>query len=231
MYRYLFFDADGTLFDFDQAEEKAFRLTSEHLDFSCEKTTNQCYKLCNERCWKEFEKGLISLDRLKTKRFEDFFSEINLKQDAAYASEVYQKYLSMQGILYSESIPLLQEMKTRGYHLYLASNGISQVQRGRLKHSNISNYFEEIFISEELGVQKPDPRFFSTMLSKTNLQQKKQECLMIGDSLSSDIQGGNASGIDTIYLNRDNKQPQSSCKPTHEIVNLTDLLDLLPPIH
>ena len=231
MYRYLFFDADGTLFDFNQAEDNAFKLTSETLLFPFDEETILCYRQCNELCWKEFEKGSISLEQLKTKRFADFFATIKVNLEASLASTIYQEHLSKQGILYKESIPLLQEMKNRGYHLYLASNGISKVQRGRLKQANIQAFFEEIFISEEIGAQKPDPRFFSTMLIKTDLIKKRQECLMIGDSLSSDIKGGLASGIDTLYLNKDNKQPDLQCKPTYEVASLTDMLDLLPSLY
>lgn len=231
MYRYLFFDADGTLFDFNEAETRAFYQMAGHLGFTATEEQLQQYKACNEACWKAFEKAQLTQERLKTKRFEDFFSAVGLSLDARVASHTYQSYLSQQGILYKESIPLLTALLKRGYTLYLASNGIAEVQRGRIEQSKTSGYFKDIFISEEVGSQKPDQMFFTTMFSKTGLEEKKHECLMIGDSLSSDIKGGEAYGLDTLWINMANMPNTASVTPTYEMHSLPEMLTLLPGLY
>ena len=227
MYRYLFFDADGTLFDFDEAENRAFYLMAEKLGLDATHEQLVKYKACNEACWKAFERSELTQATLKIKRFEDFFASEGLVLDPALASRTYQSYLSEQGILYEESRPLLDALVERGYTLFLASNGIAHVQRGRLAQSETERYFKDIFISEEIGAQKPDKQFFSVMLERTGLESKKKECLMIGDSLSSDIQGGISFCMDTLWLNKDGAHKNcTGLKPTYEIHALAEMLHL-----
>ena len=232
MYRYLFFDADGTLFDFDEAENRAFYQMAEQLGFDATPEQLQKYKACNEACWKAFERFEITQTILKIKRFEDFFASEQLDFNPDLASRTYQGFLSHQGILYEESRPLLEELIRRGYTLYLASNGIAEVQRGRLARSETYGYFKDIFISEEMGSQKPDRQFFSFMLEKTSLESKKQECLMIGDSLISDIQGGLLSGMDTLWINMEGRgKNNTTIQPTYEMHSLSEMLDLFIPLY
>lgn len=232
MYRYLFFDADGTLFDFDEAETRAFYQMAAKLGFRASPQQLQTYKVCNEACWKAFERSELTQATLKVKRFEDFFSSEALSLDATLASTTYQSYLSEQGILYKESLPLLDALIERGYTLYLASNGIAEVQRGRLRQSDTLRYFKDIFISEEIGAQKPDGQFFSVMLERTGLEEKKSECLMIGDSLTSDIQGGLSYDLDTLWLNREGTYKNNTAvQPTYEVHSLSEMLPLFPTVH
>ncbi|MGE4584769.1 MAG: YjjG family noncanonical pyrimidine nucleotidase [Sphaerochaeta sp.] len=229
MYRYLFFDADGTLFDFDQAEKEAFFACAKDLGTTFDEPMFTLYQACNSACWQEFERGTLSLAELKTKRFAVFSNQSKVVLNPDQASRYYQAHLASQGILFPESREVLETLKQQGYILYLASNGISDVQRGRIEAAHIASYFSHIFISEELGYQKPDPRFFRTMLATANLEQEKSRCLMIGDSLSSDIKGGMASGIDTVWFNPGNKRIETSVSPTYTIQTLMQIMTLLSP--
>ncbi len=232
MYRYLFFDADGTLFDFHEAENRAFYQMAAKLGFSATHEQLQTYKTCNEACWKAFERFEITQVTLKTKRFEDFFASESLSIDPCLASRTYQSYLSEQGILYQESRPLLDELIKRGYTLYLATNGIADVQRGRIEMSETGRYFKDIFISEEIGSQKPDAQFFSIMLEKAGLEGEKTECLMIGDSLISDIQGGLSYGLDTLWINMEGSHKNNTAvQPTYEMHSLPEMLDLFSSLY
>ena len=227
MYRYLFFGADGTLFDFNEAENHAFYQMAAKLGFNATAKQLHTYKACNEACWKAFERFEITQATLKTKRFEDFFASESLPFDPALASRTYQSYLAEQGILYKESLPLLNTLIERGYTLFLASNGIANVQRGRIEKSETGKYFKDIFISEEIGAQKPDAQFFSAMFERTGLEGKKSECMMIGDSLTSDIQGGVSYGIDTLWINMEGEHKNTSeVKPTYEMHSLPEMVEL-----
>lgn len=226
MYRHLFFDADGTLFDFDRAEQQAFTLMARELSLPDDQDAFSFYKKSNETCWKEFERGVISLAQLKTLRFERFFSALAIEGNSALSSSRYQSHLAHQGILFAESIEVLETLKRRGYALYLASNGIAEVQRGRIKAAGIGSYFKGIYISEELGVQKPDTRFFRYMLEQEQLLADKKSCLMIGDSLSSDIKGGFDFGLDTAWIRTGTSEPKD-VQPTYTLSQVNDLLNLL----
>jgi putative hydrolase of the HAD superfamily len=226
MYRHLFFDADGTLFDFDRAEQQAFSLMAQELSLPDDPSSFSLYKECNEKCWKQFEQGLITLAQLKTLRFDRFFSALTIEGNSEKASLCYQNHLSHQGILFAQSIAVLDALKSRGYVLYLASNGIADVQRGRIHAAGIGSFFKGIYISEELGVQKPDTRFFTQMLENEQLLGQKKSCLMIGDSLSSDIKGGFESGLDTVWINSGSHEPKD-VQPTYTLSQVDELLLLL----
>jgi len=226
MYRYLFFDADGTLFDFDEAERRAMLLMGREAGILFNDEHLDCYQRANLSCWKAFERGELTLSQLKTERFARFNSACNLSLDPGESSRRYQRELSRQGILYDDAIAILTQLKERGYTLYLASNGIAEVQRGRIKEAGVAHFFDDIFISEEMGVQKPDVRFFAEMLQRTGLTEEKDACLMIGDSLTSDIQGGRESGLDTLWINMKGESGPTP-PPTHTITSLGEILGLL----
>jgi YjjG family noncanonical pyrimidine nucleotidase len=231
MYKNLFFDADGTLFDFDKAEQKAFAILSKKAGFSLTEQVRNQYRAANARCWAEFETGSVTLQQLKTRRFDLFSEEAGLALDSKEVSAWYEEALSVQGILFGSCRHLLGALSKRGYRLYLASNGIARVQRGRIARSAIGHWFEEIFISEEIGYPKPDRRFFSHMLEKTGLTGHERECVMIGDSLSSDIRGGIDSGMATLWLNRGRRQADTGPVPTYECASFKEILSLFPPLY
>ncbi len=229
MYRYLFFDADGTLFDFDEAERRAMRLMGNEAGIAFSDEQLDCYQKANLSCWKSFERGELTLRALKTERFVRFNTACALSLDPEESSRRYQRQLSRQGILYEGAVEVLTTLRKRGYTLYLASNGIAEVQHGRIEAAGVAHFFSDIFISEEMGVQKPDVRYFARMLRHTGLAEEKDACLMIGDSLSSDIRGGMESGLDTVWLNMTGEAaPQPP--PTYTITTLTDILGLLTQI-
>ncbi len=231
MYRYLLFDADGTLFDFDSAETWAFDATCKELGIEPTEQKLLDYKEANRQVWKEFELGTIDIDRLQTERFARFFLAQGIDADPFKAGRRFADYLSLAGQLYPETIPLLEELQERGYRLSLITNGISKVQHGRLDSSKTKNYFDVICISEEVGVQKPKKEFFDTFFDLANLKETdKRHCLVIGDSLSSDILGGNNAGIDTCWYNPAGKSGDPDIQPTYEIGLLQELLTLLPPL-
>ena len=173
MYRYLFFDADGTLFDFEQAEYQAFALMAQQMGIAAEEEHFLQYKACNASCWKEFERGTLTLDSLKTKRFERFSAETNLPLDPVSASQSYQHHLAAQGILFDHSLPILSTLVSRGYTLFIATNGIADVQWGRFKKSGITHFFQEYSSARSWLSETRYPILFCNAAAFESYRQEK----------------------------------------------------------
>ena len=121
---------------------------------------------------------------------------------------------------------MLHTLTKAGYELYAATNGITTIQKGRLEHSPVTKYFKKVFISEELKVAKPSPLFFERV-AKDIPDFDKETAVMIGDSLTADIQGGINAGIDTIWMNLARKENRTAVKPTVEVRSYAELLEFL----
>ncbi len=222
-YTWLLFDADETLFDFSRAEANALRWTLEQsgLEYHPEYVT--LYARFNQQVWKEFERGEVTSAELRTKRFKLFFDELGLQRDLPATSLQYLHYLSLGTDLLEGANELLHDLKPH-VRMALVTNGLKEVQRPRLANSIIKDCFEHIFISEELGAAKPSTAFFDTVFAALG-QPARARTLIIGDSLSSDIKGGIAYGIDTCWYNPHGNH--TDLPVTYQISQLAQLPQLL----
>ena len=225
-YEIIIFDADETLFDFRKSEKDALKNTL--LEFNIvydEKHHLRVYQEINTAIWREFEDGLITQKKLKIERFKRLSDKLNVVFDETEFAKSYMKHLSYASYLYDDSIALVESLHKK-YRLTIVTNGLKDVQDNRIKKSIIAKYFEDIIVSEEANVAKPDPTIFELSLSNIK-HTDKSKVLIVGDSLTSDIQGGINSGIDTCWLNSNKKINQTGIKPTYEIFNLMELNDIL----
>lgn len=226
MYKNLFFDADGTIYDFHASE--VFALDLVWNEFNLPKETQNIYLECNHKCWDDFEKKKITIDQLKVKRFADFLRIINnntINQDVI--SEKFLEALSEKGILYDESRGILEELKRRGFNIYIVTNGVKKVQEGRFSLHLKEGLFKQVFCSEALGVGKPQKEFFDKVFTQLKFNEDDiKRSIIIGDSLSSDIQGGINAGIPTVWINRNNAPSKPNIKPTYQINRLDELLSI-----
>jgi len=197
-YTHLFLDADGTLFDFNTSERKALEKSVRKLCGIWKPELAEQYHQQTKRTWKELEQKLITLERLKTLRFERFKEVSGLDFDIAQMSKVYLDFLSQADDLFPGTMELLENLHKK-YTLVLATNGITSVQRGRVNSTDTAKYFKAIIISEEVGVAKPDPAFFQ-IASEMVDNPPKDKILMIGDSMTSDIPGAMNFGIDSCLI-------------------------------
>lgn len=228
-YQIIIFDADETLFDFKKAEREAFKNTI--LEFNIDYDENHHFKLykeINSAIWRELEKGLISQKELKIERFKRLSDRLDAKFDEFEFARSYMKHLSRASFLYDDSVALVESLN-KDYRLTMITNGLKDVQDNRIRKSIIAKYFEDIVISEEIKVSKPDPRIFEHALDNIK-HTDKTKVLMVGDSLTSDIQGGINFGIDTCWLNSNMSENETGIKPTYEISNLMELKDILKNI-
>lgn len=220
-YPILFLDCDGTLFDFDQSECNAVRHLAKEIGFDYAKGF-PLYHRINAQCWAEMEKGLLDQKTLKVERFRRFLPLMGCDTDPNQATRIYSDALAKEGIPYPFAKPLLAGLRASGYKLYITTNGIPQIQRGRFQASGMFPFIDGLFISGELGYSKPDPRFFEAVREKIG-NPDKELCAVVGDSLTSDIQGGRNAGIHTIWYN---PQHQKSTLADDELDDLTKL-----PLH
>ena len=225
-YRFLLFDLDHTLLDFESAEETALTQMLEDMNFPDVQAFKDYYKPMNQGLWKDLEQKKIIKKDLINSRFAIAFAHFGRDVDGEEMALRYQDYISQQGQTFPGAEDLLAKLVERGYQLYGATNGVTAIQQGRLKQSAITPYFKEIFISEQLGTQKPEVAFYEKI---GNLIPgfAKEQALMIGDSLTADIAGGNASGIDTVWYNPDRKENTSLVVPTYTVSNYQEIADLL----
>ena len=225
-YKFLLFDLDHTLLDFDAGEDIALTQLLEEEGVEDIQAYKDYYVPMNKLLWKDLELKKITKKELVNTRFAKLFAHFGIEKDGAYLAGRYQFFLSKQGQTFPGVEDLLKKLIRKGYELYGATNGITFIQTGRLKQSGISPYFKEIFISEQLHTQKPDAEFYEKIGARIP-NFNKNHALMIGDSLSADIQGGNNAGIDTIWYNPHHLKNKSLAQPTYEIDSYQALLELL----
>ena len=225
-YKFLLFDLDHTLLDFDTAEDVALTQLLKEEGVEDIQAYKDYYVPMNKLLWKDLELKMITKKELVNTRFAKLFAHFGIEKDGTYLAERYQFFLSKQGQTFPGVEDLLRKLISQGYELYAATNGITYIQTGRLKQSGISPFFKEIFISEQLHTQKPDAEFYEK-IGACIPNFDKNHALMIGDSLSADIQGGNNAGIDTIWYNPHHLKNKSLAQPTYEIDSYQALLDCL----
>ncbi len=225
-YKVILFDADETLFDFQRSERYAFEQTMKEFAFPYEESLFlPAYQEVNSAIWKEFEEGLIAQKVLKVERFRRYALRIGADFDPDAFAYAYETNLGAACFLLEGSEAVVAALH-RTHRLAILTNGLKRVQEVRIAKSPISHFFEAILISEVAGMSKPDPRIFDLILSEIGHEDRKS-VLMVGDSLTSDIQGGINAGIDTCWYNPGKVPAKPGIQPTYEIGTLEELLRLV----
>lgn len=224
-YRYLLFDADETLFDFLYAEKEAFRISLCQNGIEYKEEYHGIYTEFNKQLWKQLELGKITKQELLATRFQKFFEVAGITGDAEAMKKDYQENLGKQSHMFAGALELCKELAEK-YELYLVTNGVGTTQRSRLAPSGLLPYLKDVFISEELGFAKPQKEFFDKVAERIPGFQP-EAALVIGDSLTSDILGGNNAGIDTCWYNLHGETNHTKAVPTYTVTDYGQLLELL----
>ena len=229
MIRYLFLDLDNTILDFSRAESIAIRKTMRAYGLEPTDALARRYSEVNDWHWKALERGELTKPQVVTRRFAVFFGEQGIAVDAAAVAKTYETFLSQGHWFLPGAEETVKEKLFGKYRLFLASNGTPVVQKGRMTSADLYPYFEQSFISEEIGHNKPSKAYFEVAFTRIPGFDPK-ECLMVGDSLTSDIQGGKNAGLRTVWVNPGHKTAPDEMKPDYEIEYLADLPALLEEI-
>lgn len=221
----IFFDLDNTLLDFDKAERNAVSKTLLHLGITPDETVLQRYSELNLAQWKLLEQGKLTRSEVKVRRFRLLFEEIGVSCSAEKAAAIYEPLLG-QGHYFVTGAPELLKKLYGQYRMYLVTNGTKKVQIGRLESAHIGQYFDGVFISEDIGYHKPDKAFFDSCFAQI-ADFSEASAVIVGDSLTSDIRGGINAGIQTVWFNPRHMPVASDIRPDYEINALAQLPLLL----
>ncbi|MGY5344042.1 YjjG family noncanonical pyrimidine nucleotidase [Paenibacillus glucanolyticus] len=227
-YKVILFDADDTLYDYAKSEAFALSGSFGEIDQECTAAIVDSYRRINQQLWNEFEQGSVTQSELRTARFKRLLAEhsIECDLDADAFSHTYIKYLGQGSYLIEGAKELCSQLAERGQRMAIITNGIKEVQFNRIHGSALCDAFECIIVSEDAGSQKPHEGIFDYAFDKLNHPDKK-EVLIVGDSLTSDIQGGIRYGIDTCWYNPHRKANSTSIQPKYEIHTLEELHDII----
>ncbi|REE88961.1 2-haloacid dehalogenase [Paenibacillus taihuensis] len=224
-YKILLFDLDDTLLDFGANELRSLTHLFEQHGHSLTDELFQLYNSVNKQLWADYENGTKTLDIVLSTRFSETMLKLGKEVDGLEWENLYRELLGEgEQILIEGALEVIQQLS--GTHrLFIVTNGISRTQIKRLKQSGLYDYFEDIFGSQSIGYQKPSIHFFEHVM-KHIPNFKREEALMIGDTLNSDIKGGMQAGIDTCWINRTQQQSKPGLQSTYTISSLTELLTI-----
>ena len=224
-YHCLLLDVDGTLLDFGAAERKAFRETMEQFGLPATQEVEETYHTINQGLWAALEKGQIKREKLVVRRFEELLKALDHTGDAAAMNTYYLDRLSEHPDLLPGALEAVRELAEVAT-LAVVTNGVAHVQEKRLRDSGLSVYMDGVFISERVGAEKPSRRFFETALRSLGIENRGK-VLVVGDSLTADVKGGQNAGLDTCWTNWRGEEAPAENGPTHVVRSWEELYALV----
>ena len=226
-YKYLLWDIDGTILNFEKAEKRAIRTLFEKFNLGeCTDEMLSHYIEINKKYWKLLECGKMEKERILVERFEEFFLKEGIRTDVASEfNKAYQLALGDTIVFNDDALEIIKVQK-KNYQIIIVTNGTAIAQKKKLERSGLDKIADNIFISEEVGYEKPSIHFFERVIAKAGIDDVSQ-AVIIGDSLTSDIQGGVNAGIDTCWYNPKEDVNDTNLKPTYIIKNLHELCEIV----
>ena len=224
-YTHLLFDADDTLFDFGAANRNAFSKVCQYCGLTYTQELFELYESINQPLWRQLDQGLVTKEFLVVERFRRFLGELGIQRDPVECNRIQLTHLGQSAVLFPHALEVVRTL-AQTHKLYIVTNAVASVQRSRLAGSEIAPYITAAFISEEAGAAKPSRAYFDYVLSRID-GITAENCLVIGDSLSSDIKGANNAGLPCCWYNPNNKPRGEDLRIDHEIRDLRELYHIV----
>lgn len=224
MIEFVFLDLDDTILDFKKAERIAVGKTIREFGVEPTEEILTRYHHINKAHWEMLERGEITREMVLVNRFKVLFSELGVEVDPAACARTYERYLGTGHYFLPGAEAAVKKLREK-YRLFLASNGTATVQHGRLTSAGLYPWFEQVFISQKIGFNKPSKEYFDACFAKIE-GFDPERAIMVGDSLTSDILGGKNAGIATVWVNPQGKDC-GSIRPDHTIASISELEALL----
>lgn len=225
MVEFLFLDLDDTILDFHKAERIALGKTFRGFGLEPTDEVMARYSQINRAHWERLERKELTREQVLVGRFAELFGEYGIAVDPTQCARTYENNLSIGHYFLPGAYEAVESLSKK-YKLYLASNGTAKVQAGRLASANISHFFRKIFVSQEIGANKPDILYFQRCFEQIP-GFDKGKAMIVGDSLTSDILGGIQAGIATCWVNPTGKAAREDIRPDYEIQSIQQLEALL----
>ena len=224
-YEYLLFDADDTLFDFPRASSQAFETMCRTHNIPCTPEVYRLYHEINLELWAAFDRGELTKEFVTLERYVRFLKVLGLERDPAACNRDFLAALGKGVYPLPHAEEVCRELKARGHRMYIITNAVASVQRSRLRGSVFAELFEAAFISEEAGAAKPNKAYFDYVRRQLP-GMTDENALVIGDSLTTDMQGANNAGLPCCWVNPAGKR-QEGLRIDYEITGLRELLDIV----
>jgi YjjG family noncanonical pyrimidine nucleotidase len=224
-YTYLLFDADNTLFDFEAANHNAFAQTCQYCGLTYSEELYEFYESINRPLWHQLDRGEVTKDFLVVERFRRFLSAMKVDRDPAECNRIHLAGLGSSTVLLPHALEVVEQL-SQTHKLYIVTNAVASVQRARLSASAISPYITAAFISEEAGAAKPSRAYFDYVMARID-GITAENCLVIGDSLSSDIQGAVNAGLPACWYNLKGEPRPADLPIDYEIRDLRELYEIV----
>lgn len=227
MYQNVLFDLDDTLLDFQAGQQAGITRILRSQGVQDVERGLAAYERINHQVWQQIERG-ADRQPLFDQRFNDLFAQFGKKVDGLALQRWYAEMEASNYRTVSGATELLQKLQGCGIKIFAASNGETGMQRQRLKGAELLQYFDGVFVSEEIGVAKPDPRFFKRIMTAES-QMTRQNTIMVGDSWRSDVKGAQNVGLNCIWLtkkdlNQSNELNQSQIKTARNLKEVAQLI-------
>lgn len=224
-YESILLDVDDTLLNFKAGQRQAVDKLFRDQGLELTPVMRNLYEAKNHQLWSDLEKGLVSREFVLAERFTYIFKEYGLVKDGAAMDQIFRKYLAAETIFMEGAKAAVKEL-AQSHDLYVVTNGVAVTQHSRLANAGLTQYFKGIYISEEVGYQKPNRQFFDYLFEHSP-EIDPNKTLIVGDSLTADIQGGVNAGINTCWYNPEGLLNSTTVTPTFEINNLNQLKEFV----
>jgi len=224
MIEFVLLDLDDTILDFHKAERIALSKTIREFGVEPTEEVLSLYHGINKWHWEQLELGMLSREEVLVNRFGVLFEKLGKTVDACLCARAYERNLSV-GHYFLPGAQEAVDSLHKKYRLFLVSNGTASVQKGRMTSADLYRFFETVFVSQEIGHNKPSIAYFNACFAAIP-GFDKEKAIIVGDSLSSDIKGGINAGIRTVWVNPEHK-PWGDIRPDYEIESISQLEGLL----